>query len=277
MTSVSGIQSKFVDFIRGLLKSAGLTEEYIGILTSQESMIEFQRAFTTKKFNPQFNYEFYEILGDATSNKIVVWYFMRRFPEIFNKPQRGGAMGPVAVMARLKMEGISKKTYSEFAEQLGFYEHIICTPEDRLERKSILEDTFEAFVGCLESLVDTKVGICTGYSVIYEFMRHLMDKRHIDLENLYDNKSLLNTEYHKIKNKYKLEYKFYDRYLNNPQFSLDPRNIPFRFEGTLSIVDKSTNVPVYTTPKVTSSEKPQAEQKAAGVLLKSGVLQKLKS
>jgi dsRNA-specific ribonuclease len=191
----------FKGFITSLLKLANLKESHIKTLTDSKCMIEFTRAFTSKKYNNTFNYEFYEILGDSTTNKVVVWYFSRRFPKMFVSGQ-GGVMGPVGIMARLKMEGISKKTYSEFSNQLGFWPFILCNQDEKLNKSSLLEDTFESFNGCLESLIDNLFNNHTGYSVVYEFMKSIMDKKiiNLDMNSLYDSKTLLNLKMHKLNN-----------------------------------------------------------------------------
>ena len=93
--SSSTTSSHFRVFIRGLLLHAGIKESRIELLTDDYCMKEFTKSFTHKSIDPVHNYEYYETLGDVTSNKIVVWYFHRRFPDLFNNPEEGG-MGPVA-------------------------------------------------------------------------------------------------------------------------------------------------------------------------------------
>lgn len=180
---------------RTLCTYTALNLDQVNKLTDAEGMVEFSRAFTSKTHDETFHYEFYEMMGDATSNKIVVWYFQRRFPEMF-KPETAhgiGNMSPVAIMARLKMNGINERSYSGFARKLGFDAYIRSTEH---VGNSVCEDVFESFIGCLEVLADRRFGMHVGYAICYDWMRGVLDKccRHIDLshESLYDAKSRVN-------------------------------------------------------------------------------------
>jgi len=272
---------EFKSFIIKTLKLANISSENLDILTSDKCMTEYTRAFTTKKYNPDFNYEFYEILGDSTSNKIVVWYFMRRFPDLFQKKDKGGIMGPVGIMARLKIEGVSKKTYSQFANQLGFYNWILATPEEKLNKAKLLEDTFEAFIGCTESLIDNLIGLHCGYAVVYEIMKTIMDKKTIDLDiqSLYDHKSLLNMEIHKLnKNKYphikgkKFELKYISEKLDIDD---DIEKIANHFKTQIIIHDIISKRD-YKSDYGYGFNKDNSEQETAKLLLSSGLLQRIK-
>ncbi len=193
---------EFKPFVEGLLKISGLNKRHIERFMDNDCMIEFTKAFTSKEFDPIHNYEFYEILGDCTTNKIVVWYFKRRFPEIFNKSGTGN-MGPVAIMSRLKQVGVSRQTYAKYAGDLGFWKFIRATEDEKKSSRKLLEDTFEAFVGCLEMIIEERVIEHSGYGIVYEFMKTMIDKQHISLrrEDLYDPMSLLNEEINKLKPK----------------------------------------------------------------------------
>lgn len=253
----------FTNFIRGLLDKAELSEKFVKLLTDEKSMEEFTKAFTHKSVNPIHNYEYYETLGDATTNKIVVWYYHRRFPQLFDNPG-GGNMGPVAVMARLKQVGISKKTYSKFSGGLGFWEYVRGTEEAMKSKTKILEDLFESFIGCLEYLIDMKVMDHSGYGIAYIFMAKIMDKVNItiDRESLYDHKSKLNEDINSFKGSLKIEYDSVDRACGNQLFLEDRSNVPKRFETRVIITDKRTNKKYRSSPGY-GSNKGEAEQSAA--------------
>lgn len=267
---------RFRDFILDLLKFCSISKKHIEILTRPHCMDEFKKAFTHKSINPIHNYEYYETLGDATTNKIVVWYYHRRFPQLFDNPG-GGNMGPVAVMARLKQEGVSKRTYSGFSEKLGFWEYILATDEAKKSRKSMLEDVFESFVGCLEYLIDKEIQEHCGYAVIYNFMKKIMDDIDIDIsrEHLYDEKSKLNEEIMSFGGSIKAEFTSRDRSKDNPEFLSEQKNIPFRFETFLRIIDKKGSV-LYTSKAGYGSNKRDSEKRAAKNLRESGFLQSLR-
>lgn len=56
---------------------------------------------------------------------------------------------------------------------------------------SMLEDTFEAFCGVLEDLIDSRIGIGVGYGVVYNIITSLLDEEYIttDLNKLVDVKT----------------------------------------------------------------------------------------
>jgi dsRNA-specific ribonuclease len=273
------MSSDFRGFIHNILSvNIGLDERFTDLLTDEKCMVEFTRAFTHKSIDPLVNYEYYEILGDATTNKIVVWYYHRRFPELFNTTGTGN-MGPVAVMARLKQTGVSKRTYSRFASNLGFWEYIRRAPEFEKDRTSMLEDVFEAFCGCLEYLVDTVVDEHSGYMVVYNFMKPIMDKEKIstDRESLYDQKSKLNEEILAFKGALKIEYETVDNSRGQLNFTANPENIPRRFSSRVKITDLRTGQNYRASDANISygATKAVAEQGAAKLVRERGILEKI--
>ena len=267
--------SDFREFIQSILLSAGVSKSHVEEITDKEGMKEYTRSFTSKSFDPKNNYEAMELMGDVTCNKIVVWLYMRKFPDLFNADKHSGSgmMNPVAIMARLKMNGVDKDTFSKFADQLGFYKWIRSSSEEKLERKSLLEDTFEAFIGCTEWLIDNKYGLHTGYAVCYEILKPLVENVEIkfEKEDLYDNKSLLNTEIHKFKGKVKISY-------ITTETLGDPRDVeyPNTRLNTIGILTESNGVRWTSLPQITASKK-EGEKLVAGYILKSDILQKLKT
>jgi len=174
---------QFQEKIRSFLRLSFLKQKYIMKITDPEGMAMYAQAFTHSSVSPN-NYEWLEILGDATLNKCVVWYINNRFPQLHN------AEG-VKVIARLKIKLVSKNNFSEIAEQFGFLPFIQINEENmkqKLNLRSVLEDVLEAFFGTTEMLVDRHYGQGSGYGICYELLKHIMDRRQISLkyEDLYD-------------------------------------------------------------------------------------------
>lgn len=262
--------------IRAILKSADLVDEYIDLLTDDKSMLEFTKAFTHTSIDPIQNYEFYEILGDATTNKVVVWYFVRRFPQIFDEALgKKGNMGPVAIMARLKQNGVSKKTYAQFSHSLGFWNFIKRHSDEDKNKTKLMEDVFESFCGCLELLVDTRIDNHVGYSVIYVIMKALMDKINVSLDrsDLYDAKTRLNEKISETPRRFKLEY---NSTINEAYNEGDPSSFNTRFKINLVIVDSTTNKR-YTSRFCIAANKKIAEQDCAESVLSSKLIEKIVS
>ena len=147
---------KFKNLIRSLLKMSEIKTKYINILTDEKSMQVYSLVFTHKSADPVNNYEFYEILGDATLNKIIPWYIIRRFPQLKNPEY-------VTIIARLKINLASKKSFSTIASKMGLWEYISADTIIRTsEMKKTLEDVFEAFFGATELLIEERCAIECG-------------------------------------------------------------------------------------------------------------------
>jgi dsRNA-specific ribonuclease len=183
-------------FVQSILsKYAKLPKEKIEAYTSNENMKLFEIAFTHSSYNPECNYEAFEIVGDAILNSCVVIYLMERFPELMELSGKG-----VSTFARLKINLVSKEVFSKCADSLGFAEHIASDMLTRnTEMQSLLEDTFEAFQCALLKVMrkeDTpganKLHF-TGFGPTFRIISILLNEINISLkyEDLYDVKSRL--------------------------------------------------------------------------------------
>ena len=72
----------FKALITGLMERGNLKDKYVGILTNDQNMKKFSKAFTAASANSKENYEILEQLGDVSANKFIVWYAYRRFPQL---------------------------------------------------------------------------------------------------------------------------------------------------------------------------------------------------
>lgn len=173
----------FQEKIRSMLRLSFLKSKYIQKITDPEGMALYEQAFTHSSVSPT-NYEWLEILGDATLNKCIVWYINNRFPQLHN------AEG-VKVIARLKIRLVSKNNFSEIAEQFGFLPFIQLNEENmktKLNIRSVLEDVLEAFFGATEMLIDKHFDQGSGYGICFQLLKNIMDRKQISLkyEDLYD-------------------------------------------------------------------------------------------
>lgn len=177
-------QDLFREKVRQILSLSSLKKEYIDKLTDEENMVLYKQAFTHPSVS-DVNYEWLEILGDATLNKCIVWYINSRFPQLQNA-------GGVKVIARLKINLVSKNHFSSIAERLGFFQFIHFNEENLktkvLNTQSLMEDVFEAFFGATELLIDKIVCPGAGYGICYHLLKNIMDPLPISLkyEDLYD-------------------------------------------------------------------------------------------
>ena len=172
----------FKSFIQTLLQRSHLKKKYIDLLTNTESMNLYSDAFTHISIDPDRNYEYLEILGDVTCNKSIVWYIKERFPQLQNSDG-------VKVIARLRINLVSKKNFAMIAESLGFIDFISCEKEIKEQKgKSLLEDVFEAFFGATEVLIDKLLGNGAGYGICFRILSSILADMNISLkyDDLYD-------------------------------------------------------------------------------------------
>jgi dsRNA-specific ribonuclease len=182
----------FKALITKLMERSKLKKKFIDVLTSDENMKLFSKAFTAASADPKNNYEIYEQLGDLSANKFIVWYAYRRFPQL------RCPLG-VKVVARLRINYGSKQSFSSIAEKLEFWPYISAAEEgtDRSakyrsrHKKDLLEDVLEAFIGCTEEILDDEYVPGVGYAIVYDILASIFDDIPISLrfEDLIDAKT----------------------------------------------------------------------------------------
>lgn len=183
----------FRTLIKSILKKGNIKRKYMDILLTEESLKIYSNAFTSESVDDVNNYQVLEQLGDLSGNKFIVQHIYRRFPQL--KCAEG-----VKVVARLRINYGSKNSFSKIAEDYGFWDFITATNELRLrERRSLLEDVFEAFLGATEQILDdstiTEEGdsFGLGYANVYRILTAIFNDIPISLEyeDLYDAKTRL--------------------------------------------------------------------------------------
>ena len=165
----------FVNMIKRFLERGKLKSEYISELLSQESLSVWDAVFTSEEANPGSNSEIYEFLGDGSINNALVFYILRRFPQL--KCSKG-----VKVLARLKINMVSRDYFSSIATTLGFEPYITSKMEERNDMRKLLEDCLEASFGALVWMLDEKIRIGVGNSIAYNILASVLDEREISLE-----------------------------------------------------------------------------------------------
>lgn len=164
-------------------------------LLSEDVLERIKVAFTHPTMMENENYELYETMGDATINKCIVWYLIRRFPTI-KQGQRGNE-----IITELKKKFVNKASFASHLVRLNLESFIrykeLYYMEKGIEKKilmdnSMKEDVFESLLGVLEDIIDSKIMVNTGYSVIYNIVSSLLDDiRDIDIsiEGIVDSKT----------------------------------------------------------------------------------------
>ncbi len=187
--------NKFRQFIFNLITERGnINESAAQSLLDEKGLERFKMAFTHSSIVGETSYEFFEMLGDRSVNKAIIWYMHRRFPEI--EKNEKAAM----YMTQLKIKYENKRNFGAWARKLYFEEYIQYTELSYVEGKyikrvrvndSMLEDAFESFCGILEDLIDSRIGVGVGYGIVYNIVTSLLDEEYIttDLSQLVDVKT----------------------------------------------------------------------------------------
>jgi dsRNA-specific ribonuclease len=205
-------KQEFKSFFKQLLKTrGGMNDESIEKILDDDGLNHLKIAFTHSSFISEFeNLELYEILGDVTVNKCIIWYIYRHIIDLKDNPKA------VMLVDQLKKKYASKKTLSFFSKKLNFQRFIRWKELPYIENKSekhikyivlddsVYEDVFEAFCAALENIIDLKLCISVGYSVVYNIIASLMNEIQIetDISQLVDFKTQLKEINDIRKNKY---------------------------------------------------------------------------
>lgn len=199
----------FQEFIKDLIQRMGVSSEDIDTLFSPnnevENMEEFAKCFITKYCDENYNYEVYELAGDSSINNAIVMYFLNQIKsaqEQYKKTHPNFAPGKNTIdyFNKLKALYISVKELNDIAIRLGFDEFLQLGDLTEIRRKNpdfdadkLVTDSFEAFIGCFEFMVDRYLKHLYGHYYVSNFIHYLYTSRKIDYrpEALYDNITLL--------------------------------------------------------------------------------------
>lgn len=179
----NGIRGEsFKNLLTTILKRGKVNDSIIEKILDEEGIKLCEIAFTHPSVDNDVNYEYLEFLGDGVINTAIVWYISKRFPQL--KGSKG-----VKILARLKINLISKKSFSKCAQNLNLWDYISCSETIRNTcKKKVMEDVFEALFGAITYLMDNKIFQSSGYAVVYAIVSNLFDEMNISLkyEDLFD-------------------------------------------------------------------------------------------
>ena len=178
----------FKNFLRGIFEMSNLNEKYIDLLLNDENMKIYDQVFTHESVDPEINYEVYEMLGDATLNKNVVWYIHRKF-SFLNVPQG------VQIISKLKNSLVSKQMLGKIAGEDFKFDDFIKSTEKEFgsKRESLREDVFEALIGATEKILDEQIRFGVGNEICRQILEAIYDQQTISFKytDLYDPKTIL--------------------------------------------------------------------------------------
>lgn len=156
--------------------------ELVQDLVNQEAMNIWTRGMISDLFDPQYNYQTYEKLGDSVLELAFNEYLFRRNPKITESE-----------ISEYKNYYLSKIFLSDLARNIGLDKFLLVTPtRDKRQTDPTIgdirasnyidlqEDAFEAFMGAM-FLVGNEVGNL-GYNLAYNFVRKIFDDIELDVE-----------------------------------------------------------------------------------------------
>lgn len=180
---------EFQRFLQNVISLANVGEDVMRLLMQPTSLEMYNVAFTHQSATIDGSncYEFFEFFGDSVVNKCVMSTLVRRHSHMRSKES-------IKILARIKVNYVSKRWLSTFAETFLFWDFISAEKRFRETRKQkLLEDVFEAFFGATELLLDEQFGVGVGYFVCQRLFDRIIQHFDIDIryEELFDAKTRL--------------------------------------------------------------------------------------
>lgn len=155
------------------------------------------------------NYEIYETLGDAVFKNFIVFYAAKRF-DLYEAKD-------VKIISRIKINYGSDEEFQKTAKNLNFLPFITASVHEyKTDKEKLLEDVFEAFFGVICDILDNHFQIGVGYSICYDILKYINDKKNIpvEFEKLTDSVSLLKEFFDKNKEIGTLDYTYTPNFKN---------------------------------------------------------------
>tara|TARA_B100000900_G_scaffold415388_1_gene445100 strand:- start:1367 stop:2212 length:846 start_codon:yes stop_codon:yes gene_type:complete len=179
----------FRSLIESLLRRGKLNPKYYDTILGDGGLDLYSTAFTHPTIDEENNYEFYEMMGDATANCCIVWYINRCFPQLH-------CPGGVKMIARLKINLVSKRQFGDIGINLGLWPFVSATTDVKdTKMKQTLEDVFEAIIGVTQTLIDTRIKQGAGHSICYNMIESIYNEMvqpiSLKYEHLFDAKTRL--------------------------------------------------------------------------------------
>jgi dsRNA-specific ribonuclease len=223
---VISVNPDFREFILDLIERMGLSAEHIELLFPTNPALserrntnfgEFAKCFVSKYMDARYNYEVYELAGDACINNSVIMFLLK---QILAAQHQAKEIDPSFVPSihltdyynKIKAVYISAKEYHDIATRLGFdqFLEIGRIPQNKeSELDKILTDCFEAFIGCFELLGDRYLDSHYSHQYVTNFVNYIFTMRKINYQpsNCYDVITLFKETNDILRKRFTCEYK----------------------------------------------------------------------
>lgn len=225
------------EFVANILIERGKVDAMqVHTILDTKGVMLMRQAFTHWTMQNEPNYEFLETTGDALFNHIVVRYLPRRFPSLYTAHNASHKMTEA-----LKLY-TSREIAPEFTNKLKLDTVLRwCSFWYKCDQYSVAQismnakvktDVFEAFIGAVEQLFDSRMMMHSGYFVAYSIVESLLNEidMTIDLRKTVSNFVQM-TEL--VKN---LHGRFYERRIKNDRNDIIQIQMDIEFEEPHTLV-----------------------------------------
>lgn len=171
----------FQEFIYQVLLNFKMEPERAQRYVDEAGMEKWIQAFTHELVNPSFNYESLEMLGDYVLKSVFTRYLMIRFK----------GLDPAAIN-NTNQNYMSENFQPKLAKMLGFDKELERLGRTPKVTDKLLEDTFEAFVGALYEVAESKDSMGRAFIEVYNFINWLFKDIPIDIDQYGPKKTWVN-------------------------------------------------------------------------------------
>ena len=167
---------------------------------------EFGKCMVSKLVDVNFNYEVYELAGDACINTSLVMYLFQKINAATeSRRERDRKKGILFIpkanvtdyFNKLKAEVVHNKEFHDIAGRLGFGDYLEMGVQNSSTKNfdpiKILADSLEAFIGCFEVMCSRYLAHHYSHSYVSNFVDYIMNSRKVNYHPvfLYDDITLL--------------------------------------------------------------------------------------
>lgn len=189
------LEREFSTFLREQMERASLKKEVIEDLI--KDLEPWKVCFVHKNVDPKNNYENYEFYGDKIVSSAAASFIQKKYGDKIKAP---------VWLTKIYHYIVSSKILAKVGEQVGFSKFIRVNKEllrEDLEKRkvpsyipvekhkifsSIIEDTVEAFFGCMSTLLEQKLSRGASLEICTRILHSYYRTVNIDIsyENLFD-------------------------------------------------------------------------------------------
>lgn len=146
------------------LFSTFLEKDKISTLLNKETMKAWRDCFTHVTYDPEFNYETMESIGDKILSYTFKTMLFQKFPDI-----------TASELNNLDQHYMSTHLQSLAAAKMGLTNWLRVNGEVPKTSEKIREDVYESFFGTIDTIMNRKYGLGFGARICMKFLERIFD------------------------------------------------------------------------------------------------------